>query len=111
MADHERPGRRNRDLTRGAWRSGQGCEASSGTSWPGRGIDGSFESAGRVGSLLVWVSGGDGDRCHFPPEDRAVSRHYDLTGLDDFNALLDELEALLAGASWASDANTRWSLP
>jgi hypothetical protein len=54
-----------------------------------------FESATWLGSLLIWMSGeADLDAVRVS-DDHTVGKHYDLTGLEDLEVLLGELDALL----------------
>ena len=54
-----------------------------------------FESATWAGHLLIWITGeAELDAIHIA-DDHTVSKHYDLTGSDDLEALLGELDALL----------------
>ena len=58
-------------------------------------VVGEFESATWMGDLLIWTSGeAELDAIHVA-DDQTVSKHYDLTGLSDLEALLGELDALL----------------
>jgi hypothetical protein len=54
-----------------------------------------FESTTWLGGLLIWISGEAELDAVRVADDQAVSKHYDLTGLDDLEALLGELDALL----------------
>ncbi|WP_155123676.1 MULTISPECIES: hypothetical protein [unclassified Actinoplanes] len=54
-----------------------------------------FESAAWQGGLLIWISGEAELDAVRVSDDQAVSKHYDLTGLDDLEVLLGELDALL----------------
>ncbi|MFC3994075.1 hypothetical protein [Actinoplanes siamensis] len=54
-----------------------------------------FESAAWLGSLLIWISGEAELDAVRVADNHAVSKHYDLTGLDDLEVLLGELDALL----------------
>jgi hypothetical protein len=54
-----------------------------------------FESTTWLGGLLIWISGEAELDAVRVSDDQAVSKHYDLTGLDDLEALLGELDALL----------------
>jgi hypothetical protein len=55
-----------------------------------------FESAAWLGDVLIWISGEAELDAIRVGDDQAVSKHYDLTGLDDIEVLLGELGALLA---------------
>jgi hypothetical protein len=54
-----------------------------------------FESTTWMGDLLIWISGEAELDAIRLTDDQTVSRHYDLSGLDDLDMLLDELDALL----------------
>ncbi|MER5326900.1 hypothetical protein [Streptosporangium roseum] len=55
-----------------------------------------FESATWMGEVLIWISGEAELDVIRVSDDQVVSKHYDLTGLDDLEVLLGELGALLA---------------
>ncbi|WP_067501955.1 hypothetical protein [Actinoplanes sp. TFC3] len=55
-----------------------------------------FESATWVGDLMIWVSGEAELDTIRVADDHMVNKHYDLAGLADLDALLDELHALVA---------------
>nr|BFE71969.1 hypothetical protein GCM10020092_052700 [Actinoplanes digitatis] len=69
-----------------------------------------FESATWLGSVLIWISGEAELDAVRVSDDRAISKHYDLTGLDDLEVLLGELGALLT-ASRVPDAAFVHSAP
>jgi hypothetical protein len=54
-----------------------------------------FESVTWLGNVLIWISGEVELDAVRVSDDQAVSKHYDLTGLDDLEVLLGELDALL----------------
>jgi hypothetical protein len=59
-------------------------------------VVGEFESATWMGELLIWISGEAELDAIRASDDQTVSKHYDLTGLDDLEVLLAELDALLS---------------
>ena len=69
-----------------------------------------FESVTWLGNVLIWVSGEAELDAVRVADDRAVSKHYDLTGLDDLEVLLGELGALLT-AGHVPDAAVVRRLP
>jgi hypothetical protein len=62
-----------------------------------------FESMTWTGDILIWSSGEAELDAVRLADDQTISKHYDLTGSDDLNVLLNELEALL-GAGRVPDA-------
>lgn len=48
-----------------------------------------------MGDMLIWISGEAEPDAIRLTDDQTVSKHYDLTGLDDLDLLLDELDAML----------------
>jgi hypothetical protein len=59
-------------------------------------VVGEFESATWMGDVLIWISGEAELDAVRVADEQVISKHYDLTGLDDLEALLGELGALLA---------------
>lgn len=78
--------------------SGWGLEWQIGPVAPNHGkpvVVSEFESATWLGGLLIWISGEAELDAIRVSDDQAVSKHYDLAGLDDLEVLLGELGALL----------------
>ena len=60
-------------------------------------VVGEFESPAWLGNVLIWISGEAELDVVRVVDVYAVSKHYDLTGPDDLEVLLGELDALLTG--------------
>lgn len=54
-----------------------------------------FESLTWLGNVLIWISGEAELDAVRVSDGQAVSKHYDLTGLEDLEVLLGELDTLL----------------